>query len=390
MRWPITGPILTYSGRVFGGILRVFSPSLPYDLELSVSYRNRWTIFKYSFAVAVFFCFFLTGILTGLNGTLLGNDPNRLYFKSDIHNIILYILVTPLWVGLAVCLVATTVKEWGTLRKIADEASAASLAHKTVSAGNGSKFRVGFQRLLNDAGFMFTLGVVYSLLVTSIFITQYINQTLDRAITPTLYWFADETVTQQRVLNPVGAYYLLMNAVLLCLTCMAAFCYLTMSVEVVRIGKNIGNLKLLRNEKKGSPKENSASVDSRKLAHALVGFCWCYCLAKFLIATYSVNVLIWRHSPLGNVPNVAVTVIALAVIGLFFIPIPRLYVEYKWNKLLSARGERYKDIRIHEQITLSQVANAIFAVIVLGLIEERLNITGLGGIIKHFIGPMGS
>jgi hypothetical protein len=71
------------------------------------------------------------------------------------------------------------------------------------------------------------------------------------------------------------------------------------------------------------------------------------------------------------------------------VPIPRLYLEYKWNKLVGASGERYKDIRRHEQITVSQFANGLFVFVIIILIEDRFNIVGLRAVLKPFLDLFG-
>ena len=77
-----------------------------------------------------------------------------------------------------------------------------------------------------------------------------------------------------------------------------------------------------------------------------------YICAKLLIVAYMVNFYIWAASPLAVAQsNVLTTKIALTVFGVFFISLPRYYIEYQWHLFkwrsgeLQRSGNHYEDLR---------------------------------------------
>jgi hypothetical protein len=222
--------------------------------------------------------------------------------------------------------------------------------------------------------FLFT-----SMFMTGWIISDYINEILAGGVRDNkIYWFITETASRDWVLNGAGAYYLVMNAALLFIAIVSAFCYLSMSIEVVRLGYYANYLR-------------DIGYDDDRLASELSEFCWTYCLAKGLILVYAVNQLVWGWSPLGNVQNADVAAVALAFIGLLIVPFPRLYLEYKWFKRLPLPGDKYKDLRNHPQTILSQIGSVAFIVIIFHVLDERYTIHNLFWIfVKPILGRLSS
>src|SRR5438093_1562574 len=57
--------------------------------------------FRTGVALGWLFCLGGVTFMTYLAGTLTGSDPNRVYFSKDLPNIINYVLLAPLYIGLA-------------------------------------------------------------------------------------------------------------------------------------------------------------------------------------------------------------------------------------------------------------------------------------------------
>lgn len=62
----------------------------------------------------------------------------------------------------------------------------------------------------------------------------------------------------------------------------------------------------------------------RRLKEELADFSWSYIWAKILVLIYGVNIWIWQISPAGRVSNVHSAIVALVIVGLFFLVVPRL------------------------------------------------------------------
>jgi hypothetical protein len=230
MRIPRLGPILDAGlsrlGHFLGAILTAFSPSVLFVLRDSNSFAQRYIILKYSFPLTLFFCLIMNAIFSIRYNTFIGNDPARMYYIYDYFNLFLYLVVTPSYVTLGICLIYTTLVNWRNLKDLADraQATAPSSVWNILSYGRSDHFRMAI--------FLFT-----SIFMTGWIISDYINEILAGGVRDNkIYWFITETASRDWVLNGAGAYYLVMNAALLFIAIVSAFCYLSMSIEVVRLG----------------------------------------------------------------------------------------------------------------------------------------------------------
>ena len=175
-------------------------------------------------------------------------------------------------------------------------------------------------------------------------------------LTTTLYWFFN-SVGGVRTLNRAGYYYVFLNSVLLFITSMAAFCYIALSIEIFRFGKYLPQVAASINRATTSDaaaKKGSLADIESKIQETLDEYAYSYIIAKVLVATYAVNIILWQASPAGKVANVNSAIVALAIIGLVFLVVPRLYLNSKWHRIkhamLSAGGEVDAD-DIGEELT---------------------------------------
>ena len=116
----------------------------------------------------------------------------------------------------------------------------------------------------------------------------------------------------RRTLNRAGYYYVALNYSLLFITLFSVFCFFSLAIEVIRIGNAL---------------DGHEAVELKVLRQKLEAFTTAYLIAKLLAAAYMLNAYIWKYSPLGKTSNLILAGLALTVIGVFFISIPRLYVD---------------------------------------------------------------
>jgi hypothetical protein len=316
---PYVGYALRKLGHVIGFLLKALSPAVPLNIRESASFSKDpseffWNISKYTFPLTIFYCYFLNAVLTYRVGTFWpGSESGRMYFLTDGYNALLYWIVCPLYVSIAACLVATAGLSWQRMNLYTTEA---------VSDRNHLSPATRF------AGF---IGV--SFLIVAIYISDYINDLTNPLVTERTYWFFDLT-NGVRSLNAAGAYYLVMNAVLLFITALAAFSYISISIEIVRLGRHLDTSAFAV---KNAPDEKNLGLaiglQENHIREALTDFSYCYILAKILVFVYAVNICIWQISPAGSVKNVHSAIVAVILIGLLFLVIPRLYLGSKWHRL---------------------------------------------------------
>lgn len=149
------------------------------------------------------------------------------------------------------------------------------------------------------------------------------------------------TASNERVLNEAGLYYFLMNAVLLFGACCTALAYVSVSIEVMRIARNISFL------------PNASTITDKQFSEIFQYYSTCYITAKFLILLYAVLFWFWTLSDIGHNANLAVAIIALAFVAIVIVPFPRLYLEHKWWLLCDKDGSQYHDIRSHRTRIIS-------------------------------------
>lgn len=312
-------------------VLVSVSPDVPTDLQRLTGVPNGWRVFLYAFVAGVVLCFGVTSTLTLATGTWSGIDPRTVYFSEDWQNMVLYLLVCPAYIGWSVWLVTIFIGRSATLATFADEVGAA-------------KPTVRFPR--------FPLTVVGMVLIAAFVVFAYISDILDSRHVPEAYWFMTApSATGERFLNRVGVYYVVLNFCLMFLTAAATFCFFSMFFDTLRAGHG------LRTLPRGTP------IDFRMVATRLTTFTEAYLIAKLLCATYIVNVVVWRLSPLGATSNVHAASLALAAMGLFFISFPRYYVELMWREYQLRTGatvDSFKDLRTARERVVVSVVDTLF------------------------------
>ncbi|EJN07669.1 hypothetical protein PMI42_07684 [Bradyrhizobium sp. YR681] len=343
--------------------LTALAPAVPRGVNQIVARTMTSRPFWFWFFTAMFFCLVLNAAFTCGAGTFTppgralssfcAADPNsadpgeHLYFTQDVYNIVLYLLVVPAYVAFDITIIKLFVTTWPDFKRFADTAGA------SASDASADLLPTSTNKRIASYFIVVTLVVV-------VFITGYINDILKPgALVRPAYWFVRTTGSGDRVLNSVGAYYLIMNAALLFLTVSALWCYIAISMEIARYAKNVG-----------PAQANDKDYSLKKDAHVLL-FSQALVYMKILVAVYAINIFIWSQSPLGVVNNALVSLIALLLVMTVFIPAPRIYLEYRWHAMRSFSNDGYEDTRsTREKWTTRALDWLVFALLVF-IAEQR-------------------
>ena len=313
---PWLGELLKRLGRLFAVVLQAVSPAIDMDMGSGGPPPNVFSkIFVYAAPLTFFFCYVVSGFLAVRSGTFLTSSTfNGLSFLYDRWNFGIYLVVVPLYVSCAIFLIYIAAISWKRLNSIY------SLEAGVSSFWSNSTRIVGFFAI--------------SFILAGLYISEYISDLADPKVTTELYWFFTQASTGVRTLNRAGYYYVFLNSVLLFITAMAAFCYIALSIEIFRLGKYIPQVAAAIDPSADVTAKRALLADlESKIQEALDEYAYSYIIAKVLVATYAVNIILWQWSPAGKVSNVNSAVVALAIIGLVFLVVPRLYLNSKWYRL---------------------------------------------------------
>lgn len=324
------------------------APNVPVSLKRTFSGSSGKQAFFIGFSLAFIFCFMINIVLTFFNGTLYPSDgaeidDNMLYFFQDYWNLILYALICPLYVGLTCWLVVVVIKGWGDIYEF---------KQNELIEGNNKPIKISRFSLLRAIFLGFLILSIGFALTTNYIndIEKLANSSQDlfessgdyakRQIN--YYWFFTENEAGDFELKALGVYYFLLNFSLLITTLIALTFFMSIYKMMMGVGSALGL------------KKSVGKLDFQKLKIKLSAFTEAYILAKGLVATYILNVIIWIQSPLGENAtdkNIQVAVIVLGIIGVFMVSIPRYYVELQWYRLKNRATEEeaklleYEDLR---------------------------------------------
>ena len=284
------------------------SPAVPVDLRnltREPGGLGRLVICAFGFGLA----FSLGGpaLFSCLEGTFTGTDPGRLYFIQDRWNLALYVAITPTYMALDTWMIVLTIRHWASLRAFADGLSAP-----------------GGDRRPRHLG----IGLAIAVSMTAGPMTTYMNDILSQSNVKQVYWFMEEVGGNRRTLNQAGYYYLVLNATLMFLTILTVGSFFSLAVEVLRVGRVL---------------DTGRVTDFAILRNQLETFTKAYLIAKALAATYMINAFVWKYSPLGATTNLAVAGFILTAVGVFFLAVPRLFVELRWFQF-ALQASRHEDV----------------------------------------------
>jgi hypothetical protein len=277
------------------------------------------------YVVTFALCFGVTAIWSAVEGTWSGSDPNRMYLSRDLTDMLNFSIVCPLYVGFGCALITACVRGWGQLRELEGSPTHAELALPRWNSKSLGLPAIAF----------------IVLLAAGLFTANFMNETLNPAIYPKAFWYVSGiAVNSERHIGALGVYYTLLMFSLLAFSLFALAFVFAGFLAGIRIGDAI--------ERDGTRRP----VSVEELRIRLSTFTQIYILTKLLAAAYMANALTWKwEHPVRSV-NFNLLGVLLTAFGIYFISIPRYYIELQWyeakvkySDLTSNVSEEYDDIR---------------------------------------------
>lgn len=312
-------PVRLAAGRLWNGCALVclaISPAVPVDLRDITHEPRTLRLLASAFGFGCAFSLLGSAAFSLLENTFSGSDPSRLYFIQDRWNIALYTAITPTYIALDSWIIVLTIRHWASLRSFADGLEAPAADTRPRHLG---------------------IGLAIAVTMTALLMSTYMSDILRESNVDRVYWFVENLGGGKRTLNKAGYYYLVLNATLMFLTILTVGAFFTLAAEVFRVGRVL---------------KAGRVTDFGMLRTELETFTKAYLIAKALAATYMINAFIWKYSPLGATTNLAVAGFILSAVGVFFLAVPRLYVELSWfqfalqaSQSSDVSDDLYKDIR---------------------------------------------
>jgi hypothetical protein len=290
-----------------GAVLFGVTPDIPVSLISTLSQKAPRKAFVYGAVIAFFFCFVVIAVWTSVVGTFQGSDPSRVYFREDKTNLIEYLIFCPSYVGLSAALVVLSCKSWVRLK-----------LDPHLSTADG--FRA--PRLPLGIAFFVVIGLSVALTCT------FISECLNPGIYAKTFWFISRVDSEgQRIIGVLGVYYSLLTYSLF----LVIFSATVALVPVFAIAAEVG--RCFRAQTTNAP----ASFDA--LRTSLSDFVSAYLVMKALTATLMLNAFTWRWSEQRHSFTLLAMGVVLTLVGLFFVAIPRYYVELEWYTLSVRRAQ---------------------------------------------------
>jgi hypothetical protein len=286
--------------------LFAISPSVPDTFLDLVRRKSTRRAFWWGAGLTFFFCFIVITVWSIVDGTFSGADSTRVYFSKDLTNLLEYILICPVYVGLSVQLIVLVLASYARLCRPTGLAETAAVTLPRTSIGVSA----------------------FIVLALSASITiNYIKEVLDPRLYPKVGWWVERvTADGTRVLSPLGLYYAILNFSLLSICLTAALAFLALFFLCVRFGKMIGD----------QPVTNEITFDTIK--DMLSTFTSAYVVLKLLAVALVVHVYTWKMWKPETTLSFKLTTTALVIFGVFFISIPRYYIELEWFRFRVRRA----------------------------------------------------
>lgn len=305
------------------------APDIPVSLSKAFTGNSGKRAFLYGAVITFIFCFVVPAIWTYANGTFIGeNTSEHIYFIYDRHNIVLYILICPLYVGLGCWLAVTTITGWG---KIND------LKNSLLKEGESPQKTISSKTPI----------LIFVILGMAFFLTtNYIYGVKELSVSGKDYWFFDE----EHKLGALGVYYFLLNFALLVSVLLSLMFFMSLFTSVMNVADALEEY-------------NGDHIEFKIFETKLASFTEGYLLAKGIVAALILNIWIWQKSPLGGVTpedntgtdNLILAGIFMTIIGGFLISLPRYYFELQWLRYKHRVGEIEDNTKGHHDIRSDKV-----------------------------------
>jgi hypothetical protein len=282
--------------------LCAISPAVPETFCSTLRAKPTRRALWWGYGLTFLFCFVAVLVWSLVDGTFSGNDRGRLYFSRDLTNIINYAILCPAYVGLSAQLVVLLVTCW------------AHLSKPSVITASGI---AGVNPRLPRASVGVTAFIVFAISAGTT--VNFIWECLNPNVYPRIGWWVGRVAADgSRMLSPLGIYYALLNFTLLSVCLIAALAFLSLFLLCVRVGALINDQPL------------SSQLDFESLRSALSHFTQAYIVFKLLAVTLVLNAYTWRYSRMQPSFLFHAMCAALVLFGVFFISVPRYYIELEW------------------------------------------------------------
>jgi len=195
------------------------------------------------------------------------------------------------------------------------------------------KMSLNFKQIIsayspNKKYLTFQLLLVVLVSVSTFFSVNYILECLNPTIYPKVGWYISKTTENgTRILGGLGIYYTILTFILTTISIMGLLSFFPLFTSSLEIASSFNK------------KSQKTELDFRKIKENLILFSNGYLIAKLLAAIYMLNAFTWKwEKPQGSF-NIIIMGSILTFFGIFFISIPRYYIEYEWHKY---KIEKYK------------------------------------------------
>ncbi|QEI13620.1 hypothetical protein [Cellvibrio japonicus] len=293
------------------------APNLPRTKLFVLTSKGRFYIAVYAVLISWILCLVIPGIWSYLLGTHLGDDPSRVYFFTDVHNLWIYIVFVPAYVAGGTMVISSVIGGFYHIRELEE-----ILGCKPIE--------------ISSIHWKVPLLVLFLLAVAFILTSTYISDVSNIERVGFTYWFLEKLPSGDVKLSSLGVYYFLLNFLLLLFTLISLTFFMSVFSGTIRIAK------ALKSVAPNALSELKFDVFAVKLQVYVSA----YLAAKFQVAAYICNFWLWEKSPLGNTGNVMVAHIFLFVVCAIFLAIPRSFFELQWSNLQRKSG--FKDVEDFE------------------------------------------
>jgi hypothetical protein len=277
------------------GVLRRCTPAFADPFRLPPGPPRRG-IDAAILAATMFLCLGMTGALAAVSGTWWpAGDVKVLHWASDRWNIVLYAVVCPAYVLLCLRLLILAIER--------PPAESAVPAPPPVL------------RLF--------VSIFLIVLFSSLLITSYVADAADPVVTARRYWFFDES-NGVRVLNAAGLYYIVLNFSLLVTTFVGGASFIAVSIDGMALARTLT--------------ADAPVADFDQFRQRIERLVRAYRLGVWLVFWYAVNLIVWKFSPLGQGANLQIAGALFTLIGLFFVAVPRRFVQHVWAGYCARRA----------------------------------------------------
>jgi hypothetical protein len=289
------------------------SPHLRFDLQRVINEFRVFFILAVAATAGLFISIGYPSFFAWRSGTLAGSrdkssEIERVYLLNDGPDLIIYTVISPLYLALSIGIIIIAIRGWLFFPQ------AEFALGKKRSRISSFLRRMGVYRFMN----FITMLIFLSFVPIYLNLGQFDKIMQMDHMKKGLYWFLDLSPNGDRVLNGAGVAYFVLNTMKLSIICGAVVCFLASGVEVIRLAKVIGGI---RNE----IDKNLENLKVRLRHYAIIEL-----LAKGLVFVLAAHTPIFAQQPWSPPFNVSLQALALLGIGIMFVPLPRIYFEYKW------------------------------------------------------------